>query len=84
MLSVLFSAMYAVIYLGLLFFRAWARIALSVLTVSVGLSLPLFGLSVQSGYEGMIGYFMVLGDGFVVALSFFSALSLKFKKEQVQ
>jgi len=83
--SIIFSSnfltvAYACIYLGMIFYRRWARTALVAISLLGGIAIPLFGISVQSGYEAMIGYFMTLGDGFIMAISFFSDPREKFSR----
>lgn len=73
------TALYLGAYLGLFFFQGWARHLLLLISLFGGLSIVLYGLSIQSSYESMLGYFMTLGDGFIIALAYFSSLSSKFK-----
>lgn len=78
--SNLLAISYFLIYLGMIFYRNWARIALVAVSLVGGIAIPLYGISVQSGFEAMIGYFITLGDGAVISISFFSSLGSKFSK----
>lgn len=71
---------YAAAYIGMIFYKRWARMLLLAISLLGGVAISLFGMSVQSGYESMLGYFATLGDGFIIALSFFSELKSKFHK----
>ncbi|MBB6066170.1 hypothetical protein [Pseudoxanthomonas broegbernensis] len=79
-LSNMLTVVYVCAYLGMILYKKWARALLTTTALLGGLSIPLYGMSVQSGYEAMLGYFATLGDGMVIALSFFSELRLKFSK----
>lgn len=71
---------YVLIYAGLLFYVNIARYGLLVFAVLIGVASPFFGISVQSGYEGMLGYFQTLGDGVLIAMSFFTEIKNRFRK----
>jgi len=75
-----FTIAYVAAYLGMIFYKRWARMTLVAISFLGGLAIPLYGMSVQSGYEALIGYFATLGDGFIIALAFFSGLNSKFSK----
>lgn len=79
-LSNVLTVVYTCAYIGMIFYKKWARALLTTTALLGGLAIPLYGMSVQSGYEAMLGYFATLGDGIVIALSFFSELRLKFSK----
>jgi hypothetical protein len=71
-------ALYLAAYAGMYFFIRWARGLFLALLLLAGLWISVNGVAVQSGYEAMIGYFLTLGDGFLVAASFFSGVSQRF------
>ncbi|MBV7472779.1 MULTISPECIES: hypothetical protein [unclassified Pseudoxanthomonas] len=71
---------YVVLYVGLFFYINVARYGFVLLVMLVGLASPLLGLSVQSGYEAMFGYFQTIGDGMVLAMSFFTGVANRFKE----
>lgn len=71
---------YATAYLGMIFYKRWARVFMVAISLLGGLAISLFGMSVQSSYESMLGYFATLGDGFIIAISFFSELKSKFSR----
>lgn len=79
-LSSISTACYFITYVGLLFFRAWARLALPVMSLIGFLLTPFYGLSVQSGYESMIGYLLTLGDGFLLCSVYFTNMRESFIK----
>ncbi len=74
------TVVYACAYIGMIFYKKWDRALLATTALFGGLVVPLYGVSVQSGYEAMLGYFATLDDGMIIALSFFSELRLKFSK----
>lgn len=78
--TVLFFA-YIGVYLGMFFYLRIARAAFVAVAVLGGLVIPVFGISVQSGYEGALGYFATLGDGLLIGLSYFSESRLRFGNE---
>ncbi len=73
-------ALYVLTYAGLYFFLRWARGIFLALALLGGLWIPVYGVAVQSGYEAMLGYFLTLGDGFLLGLAFFSKVSQRFAK----
>ncbi|MCW8194178.1 hypothetical protein F6455_05220 [Proteobacteria bacterium 005FR1] len=83
LISSVLTFTYVTIYLGLIFFQRWARLLLLFITLGGGLAIPLYGISVESGYEALLGYFLTLGEGLVIGLSFFSSVSRKFAKADV-
>lgn len=72
--------LYLMAYAGMYFFMRWARWFLLALLLLGGLWIPVYGVAVQSGYEAMLGYFLTLGDGFLVGISFFSGVSQRFAR----
>lgn len=75
------TIIYLITYLGLFFCIAVFRPLFLVLVVIGGLTIPLFGLSVASGYESMLGYFMTLGDGLILCMIYFTEVSRSFAKK---
>lgn len=73
-----FTALYFITYVGLYFFQAWARMLLLIGCVVGGFTIPLYGISIESGARAMVGYFLTFGEGAVVSLSYFSSLSSRF------
>ena len=67
--------------MGLLFFNVWARRVYVVIVFLGGLLIPMYGMSVQSGYENALNYFMTLGDGFIICLSFFTSINQQFIRD---
>lgn len=78
-ISNIVTAIYIVTYFGLIFFQNWARNSLLLISIIGGVSISLYGLSIQSGYEAMLSYFMTLGDGVIIAISYFTSINLKFQ-----
>lgn len=72
--SDLFTLLLFVAYIGMLYLKHWARRLFLTLCLVGAFLFPLYGLSVLSGYESMIGYLITLGDGFVLCLSYTSPL----------
>lgn len=79
-LGYLIAFAYLVAYLGMFFFVDWARKLFAFLLIAGSALIPIQGLSVQSGLEGMLGYLLTLGDGVVLGLSFFSTVDAKFSQ----
>lgn len=77
--SDLFTVLFFVSYIGLWYLKSWARLLFLILCLVGAVFLPLYGLSVLSGYESMIGYLITLGDGFVLCLSYMSPLRKFFR-----
>lgn len=77
--SDLFTVLFFVAYIGLWFLKAWARLLFLILCLVGAVFLPLYGLSVLTGYESMIGYIITLGDGFILCLSYMSPLRKLFR-----
>jgi hypothetical protein len=78
--SILISILYAICYVGLLLFQRWARVLLVFISIFGGVAIFFQGISVASNYEGMIGFYASLADGFIIALSFFSEIKQRFNK----
>ncbi len=72
--------LYLIAYIGLLFYNRTAKLLYFILVIGNGLASPLFGISVQSGYESLIGYFLVIGDGMILCMILFTSISQKFEK----
>jgi hypothetical protein len=70
--------LYIFVSVGLFFYNSWARRMYIVLIVIGGITTPLFGLYVSSGYESAIGYFITLGDGFLLAVCYLTSIASKF------
>ena len=73
-------ALYVLAYIGTLVFARWSRCLLAALTLLGGLWIPFNGVAISSGIEAMIGYYLTVGDGVIVALSFFSAVRKRFAR----
>ena len=74
-----FLASFGVISVGLLYFKNWARQGFSVL---IGLSIVapiIYGISVVTELEAIIGQALTLVDGAILALMYFSSLSIEFQ-----
>lgn len=80
-ISNILTALYLIIYIGLFFYQNWARVLLLVISLLGGLCISLYGISVLSSYEGMLGYFITLIDGFLIATAYLTSISSKFKGE---
>lgn len=65
---------------GLHQFKPWARILFTVVTVISGLATPLWGLQVVGSYDTIFGYFVAIGSGAILSLSYWSELSDEFKQ----
>lgn len=83
-ISILFTGAYFISYIGLLFFKSWARIFFVALSIIGGIGISLYGINVQSSFESMVGYFISIVDGFIIALAFFSPVSEKFQSTKSQ
>lgn len=79
-LSYVFGFVYVAACVGLIYFIRLARFAYLVALVLGGAVVLLCGISVQSAYEASLGYFLTLGDGFVLALSYFTSINRNFAK----
>lgn len=66
----LITAMQIIFNFGMFFFKDWARRGFFVVCIISGVVIPFCGISVQSAYEGALGYFIVLGHGVVLSASF--------------
>ena len=65
-------------YTGMFFFKSWARRLFLSIALIGGIGILLYGLSIASAPEAMLGYFITLGDGFIIALAYFTPNSKKF------
>lgn len=64
--------MHVVSYVGLFLFLSWSKKLLMATVVVTGFSSPFFGIAVGSGVEELISYFLTLGSGLVLGVSYFS------------
>ncbi|MCP5005296.1 MAG: hypothetical protein GY941_15380 [Planctomycetes bacterium] len=78
-LPYMFLGVYAVICIGLLKFKYWARSGLVVFVVASVVLGPFWGLSVQYGIDVIFGYILTLGQGAMLAISFLTGLSNEFE-----
>ena len=74
---------YSLAYTGMFFYARWARALLIGVSIVGGVSISLYGISVESGVEAMLGFFATLGDGFVIGLSYFSRHSARFNGRRI-
>jgi len=77
-ISNVFLVLYLLACLGLIFYNFWLRRLYVVIVVLGGLVLPFYGLSVMSGYESVLVYYLTLGDGIVLAMSYLTNINNKF------
>lgn len=80
MLSVIISVIYLLSCLGLIFFVSFARKAFIFNSIFGGACIFLYGISVQSSYEAFLGYFMTLGDGAIIVLSYSASINDRFNR----
>ena len=73
-----FPVAYAIISVGLFFFKNWARKLFLIFTLSVGFLYPLCGLAVITGWESVISYYMILGDGIILTMAYFTSVRNEF------
>src|SRR5512135_1651690 len=67
--------------LGLFLLRSWGRwLLLAVVTVSLA-SVPFAGVSTGVPLDNIVGYFLSLTDGAILALAFFSPLAEAVRKD---
>lgn len=78
------SILYVVSYVGLFFFKNWARMLLLFVSVVGGVCISLYGVSIQSGFESMISYFMTLIDGALIVMSFLTSVHIRFNGETIE
>lgn len=78
-ISLVLTVLYFLAYIGLFFYQSWARLLLVLISLLGGFGIVLYGLSVMSGYEAVIGYFLTLGEGMIIAMAYFSSLSQRFR-----
>lgn len=77
-LSVGMTLLYLFAYAGVFFFQNWARSLLLGLSCVGGLLIPFYGISVQSGLEAMLGFFVSVSEGAVLGIVYFSEIRKKF------
>lgn len=80
LLSVALTVTYLVSYLGICFFQDWARRLLLSVVVLGSISIPIHGLTTQSGLESLTGYLLSLGEGFMLGIAYFSILAHRFSR----
>ena len=71
---------YVVTTFGLLLFKPWARIAFSILAVFTIISPSIWGVSIQGSYDVMIDSLVLITDGAIVSMAFFTSISNDFSK----
>ncbi len=82
--SVGIVALYILSYIGLLFYIPTAKTLYCILVLGSGFAGPFLGLSVQSGYESLLGYYITIGDGIVLCMILFTSIALKFNHHNEQ
>lgn len=67
---------------GLVLFRPWGRwLLLSVVAISLA-SVPFAGISVGASLDNLIGYFLSLTDGAILALAFSTPIAEAIKRDE--
>lgn len=79
--SVISTIGYVLIYLGLFFFQAWARVLLLIISLFNLLLSPFTGFAVESAYESAFGYLLTLGDGFLLCAMYFTDIRKSFNNK---
>ena len=74
----LFFFAYTVIFLGLIYFKSWARTAFVILTLLSVILTGIQGIEILPAIEGLLSYLMNLSDGAIIALMYFTSISSKF------
>ncbi len=71
-------ASYAVICIGLVNFKKWARAGFVIFILVTIMISPFVGLSVNYGIESIIAYILVLGQGGILSMLYLTNLSNEF------
>ncbi|MDH0894838.1 MULTISPECIES: hypothetical protein [unclassified Pseudomonas] len=60
---------------GLHQLKRWGRTLFLIIVIISGLITPMFGLIVQGGFDSLISYFLVIGIGAIISMSYFSSIT---------
>jgi len=77
---VIVFACYGVASVGLLFFKAWARISYLLLTIATIVLMPLYGVHIQTPIEVFFGNLFLFGNGVVLALAYLTSIGNEFQE----
>jgi hypothetical protein len=72
---IVYAVLYVASRIGLIFFKKWARVSFLFIVLLGVTSSPFLGVSVQASFESLLGYVVVLSDGAILALIYFSKLA---------
>jgi len=70
---------YTIITMGLFFYKAWARTGFMLIVIINGFSAVFAGISVSGGWDSMLGYFLAIIDGFLLAMVYLTPLVAEFE-----
>lgn len=64
---------------GLHQLKKWGRKLLLITVIASGLITPMFGLGVQGGFDSLAAYFLTIGTGAILSMSYFSSVAESFE-----
>ena len=73
-----FAAFFFFSLFGLYKFKKWGRSCFMAYSILSGILLPIWGLAIIGGADGVVSYFVTLISGFVLSLAYFSSLNEEF------
>jgi hypothetical protein len=79
-ISYIYTALYLAALIGMLFYKNWARFTFFLLAIFSIVSAPFWGVSVQGGYDSLLGTITSLADGGIIAMAYLTAISSEFTK----
>ncbi|WP_339412812.1 hypothetical protein [Pseudomonas sp. EA_35y_Pfl2_R5] len=59
--------------------RKWGRKLFLISVIASGVLTPFFGLGVIGGFDLFIGYFLTVGTGVIISMSYFSSVAENFE-----
>ena len=74
-----FLIAFGVVSIGLIFFKSWARTGFLFLTAIGFLLSPVIGLSVQTGVDSLLSYFINLSDGAILVMAYLTSINNEFQ-----
>ena len=59
--------------------KKWGRKLFLISVIASGLVIPFFGLGVIGGFDSLIAYFLTVGTGAIISISYFSSVAESFE-----
>ena len=74
------SAVYVLVYIGLIFYKAWAKPSFLLITIISIAITPFMGITINEPINNILGYTLSLIDGAILTMLYLTSVSNEFTK----